>query len=242
MPNAKGLITMSDTHILVVGQSEFTREGLRYLLSERGFSVRCTGPETICSGLRIRPRDGLHLTIIDNSVPDPLPLCRSLLEEDPVGAIALISGNRDRAFFAEVCELETVSLIDDAASCDAFEAYLRLIATGELILPYAMIESAIAARSVAPRDTVSPDTLLSTREWDVAHSLVAGSSNKLIARELHLSEATVKVHVKSILRKLHLANRTQVAIWASCTRTATLGVIAASVCAIGAAEPLALVA
>jgi two-component system nitrate/nitrite response regulator NarL len=76
----------------------------------------------------------------------------------------------------------------------------------------------------------------------VAHSLVSGSSNKLIARELHLSEATVKVHVKSILRKLHMANRTQVAIWASCARTATLGVIAASVCAIGAAEPLALVA
>lgn len=233
---------MSDAHILVVGQSEFTREGLRYLLSERGFSVRCMGPETMCTVLRVRPRDGLHLTIIDNSVADPLPLCRSLLEANPVGAIALISSNRDRAFLAEVCGLERVSLIDSAASCDAFEAYLHLIAAGELILPYAMIEAAMAQRSVLPRDMVSQDILLSTREWDVAHSLVSGSSNKLIARELHLSEATVKVHVKSILRKLQMANRTQVAIWASCTRTATLGLIAASVCAIGAAEPLALVA
>jgi two-component system nitrate/nitrite response regulator NarL len=129
-----------------------------------------------------------------------------------------------------------------AASCDALEAYLHLIAAGELILPYAMITSAMTERSVAPRDRVSPDSPLSTREWDVAHSLVYGSSNKLIARELHLSEATVKVHVKSILRKLQMANRTQVAIWATSARTATFGVIAASVCAIGAAEPVALVA
>jgi two-component system nitrate/nitrite response regulator NarL len=184
----------------------------------------------------------LHLTIIDNSVREPLPLCRSLLEANSVGAIALISSDRGRAFFAEVCELETVSLIDSAASCDAFEAYLRLIAAGELILPYAMMESAMTARSVAPRDTVLPDTLLSTREWDVARSLVAGKANKLIARELQLSEATVKVHVKSILRKLQMANRTQVAIWASCTRTASLGLIAASVCASGVAGPLTPVA
>ena len=233
---------MGDTHILFVGQSELAREGFRYLLSERGFSVTCTGPETIRTGFRARPREGLHLTIIDNSVSDPISLCRSLLEADPVRAIALISSNRDRRFFKEVCDLELVSLIDSAASCDAFEAYFHLIAAGELILPYAMIESAVTERSLAPQERVSPDHPLSTREWDVAHSLVSGSSNKLIARELFLSEATVKVHVKSILRKLHMANRTQVAIWASCARTATLGLVAGSACVIGAAAPLALVA
>ena len=53
------------------------------------------------------------------------------------------------------------------------------------------------------------------RERDVLGCLMAGYSNKVIARELDVCEATVKVHVKAILRKLDVSNRTQAAIWAS---------------------------
>jgi two-component system nitrate/nitrite response regulator NarL len=56
---------------------------------------------------------------------------------------------------------------------------------------------------------------LSPREHDVLCCLMAGYSNKVIARELSVCEATVKVHVKAILRKLKVNNRTQAAIWAS---------------------------
>jgi two-component system nitrate/nitrite response regulator NarL len=44
---------------------------------------------------------------------------------------------------------------------------------------------------------------------------MGGNSNKVIARELDVCEATVKVHVKAILRKLEVNNRTQAAMWAS---------------------------
>lgn len=53
---------------------------------------------------------------------------------------------------------------------------------------------------------------LSERETEILHCLVAGSSNKMIARELQIAEATVKVHVKALLRKMQVANRTQAAI------------------------------
>ena len=55
---------------------------------------------------------------------------------------------------------------------------------------------------------------LSTRESQVLTSLVQGKSNKLIARVCQISEATVKVHLKAILRKIQAQNRTQAAIWA----------------------------
>jgi two-component system nitrate/nitrite response regulator NarL len=42
-----------------------------------------------------------------------------------------------------------------------------------------------------------------------------GSSNKIIARNLDITEATIKVHVKAILRKIRVANRTQAAVWAT---------------------------
>ena len=53
----------------------------------------------------------------------------------------------------------------------------------------------------------------SEREWEILNCLAMGGSNKAIARELGIAETTVKVHVKSVLRKLRLSNRTQAAVW-----------------------------
>lgn len=62
---------------------------------------------------------------------------------------------------------------------------------------------------------VRDDTiLLSRREKEIAISLMHGKSNKLIARDLGITETTVKVHVRAVLRKTKTQNRTQIAIWA----------------------------
>jgi two-component system, NarL family, nitrate/nitrite response regulator NarL len=68
----------------------------------------------------------------------------------------------------------------------------------------------------ATDDAISPRTPhgLSEREEQILRGLVKGQSNKLIARTCACTEATVKVHMKSILRKIRVANRTQAAIWA----------------------------
>jgi two-component system, NarL family, nitrate/nitrite response regulator NarL len=55
---------------------------------------------------------------------------------------------------------------------------------------------------------------LSEREEQILRDLVKGLPNKIIARKRDMAEATVKVHLKSILRKTRMANRTQAAIWA----------------------------
>jgi DNA-binding CsgD family transcriptional regulator len=54
---------------------------------------------------------------------------------------------------------------------------------------------------------------LSTREKLILRCLIEGDSNKCIARKINIAEATVKVHVKAILRKIRVHNRTQAAIW-----------------------------
>jgi two-component system nitrate/nitrite response regulator NarL len=59
-----------------------------------------------------------------------------------------------------------------------------------------------------------PRKILSGREVEVIRCLSQGKSNKFIARQWGISEATVKVHVKAILRKIHLSNRTEAALWA----------------------------
>jgi two-component system nitrate/nitrite response regulator NarL len=55
---------------------------------------------------------------------------------------------------------------------------------------------------------------LSERELEILSCLVSGSSNKMIARRCNITESTVKVHLKTILRKTDMGNRTQAAVWA----------------------------
>jgi two-component system nitrate/nitrite response regulator NarL len=55
---------------------------------------------------------------------------------------------------------------------------------------------------------------LSARQTAILHCLIEGDSNKVIARKMEIADATVKVHIKTILRKIRVENRTQAAIWA----------------------------
>ena len=64
---------------------------------------------------------------------------------------------------------------------------------------------------------------LSTREAEILHCLTEGAPNKIIARKLDVAEATVKVHIKAILRKIGAANRTQAAMWAATNLPANAG-------------------
>jgi two-component system nitrate/nitrite response regulator NarL len=123
-------------------------------------------------------------------------------------------------------------------SCDTFIKSLELVILGETILPlevlsyilhhyaevqpypqttapmatnggepgHAGVASAEADNKYAPR--------LSAREKCILRCLIEGDSNKAIARKNDIAEATVKVHVKAILRKIRVSNRTQAAIWA----------------------------
>ena len=94
------------------------------------------------------------------------------------------------------------------------------------MLPGTLVRSIIDSMAVSPEPELASEVplepkasapgarSLSAREAEVLSSLMEGTPNKLIARKLHLTEATVKVHIKAILRKIGASNRTQAAMWA----------------------------
>jgi two-component system nitrate/nitrite response regulator NarL len=100
-------------------------------------------------------------------------------------------------------------------SVAAFVDSLRLIGLGERVFPR---DLATGRRSeAAPSGAeLGPDSglRLSPREKDILSHLFAGRLNKLIARVLGITEGTVKVHLKSLFRKIGVENRTQAVIWA----------------------------
>ncbi|RLK48764.1 LuxR family two component transcriptional regulator [Alkalispirillum mobile] len=94
-------------------------------------------------------------------------------------------------------------------------AELRRATQGDLVVSPAL--AAVLAQAVTKANhspTEQALDALTARENEILHHLALGQSNKLIARDLDLTEGTVKVHVKSILKKLRMHSRVEVAIWA----------------------------
>ena len=109
----------------------------------------------------------------------------------------------------EIASLSGILTYD--LSVAAFVQSLLLICAGERVFPHDLV---LERKLATPFGDWSDTPHLSPREREMLTHLVAGHSNKTIARRLDIAEATVKVHLKSVLRKIRVENRTQAAIWA----------------------------
>ena len=100
-------------------------------------------------------------------------------------------------------------------SAEGFVSSLRLICSGERVFPRELTQPSKPGTSLHETSPTRSDVdRLSPREREILSYLTEGHSNKGIARILGITEATVKVHLKSLLRKIRVDNRTQAAIWA----------------------------
>lgn len=110
-------------------------------------------------------------------------------------------------------------------TCDALIKCLDLVMIGITILPAAMMRVLGDKNGINENDRTILRTQtqaildhnhrgLSDRETEILRCLMEGQSNKVIARQFDITEATVKAHIKAILRKISLRNRTQAAVWA----------------------------
>ena len=96
-------------------------------------------------------------------------------------------------------------------SPEALIQSLQLIMLGEKVFPTNLASMLLDMNAAGPQHSVRG---LSPREQEILQALVTGASNKMIAIQLGITEATVKVHLKTLLRKIDVNNRTQAAIWA----------------------------
>lgn len=100
-------------------------------------------------------------------------------------------------------------------SVDAFLLAMNIVVLGSTVYPAevrGLIDGGFPTGQRIGSDEGFRD--LSPRERHTLEFLVRGMSNKAMAREMDVAEATVKVHLKSIMKKIHVQNRTQVVIWA----------------------------
>jgi two-component system nitrate/nitrite response regulator NarL len=91
---------------------------------------------------------------------------------------------------------------------------LRQAARGESVFTESLMNILLEAMRDANRAPPASDVGLTARERQILRLIATGRSNKMIARELNISDGTVKVHVKNLLRKLNMQSRLEAAIWA----------------------------
>jgi DNA-binding NarL/FixJ family response regulator len=123
----------------------------------------------------------------------------------------VLSATHDRETVEHALDLGAMGFIPKTANTRVLLEALQLVLAGGVYVPN---EPLRASAAMPRRATVTrPEQLgLTLRQADVLKLLVQGKPNKLICRDLKLSEGTVKVHVSAILRALNVRNRTQVVI------------------------------
>jgi DNA-binding NarL/FixJ family response regulator len=120
--------------------------------------------------------------------------------------VAIISGSAPRSVAEQALADGAAGFLPKTMSTRALVAAIRFMAAGEIYAPMNLMTER-DARSVAVGGAQ-----LTSRELDVLKRLCQGMANKEIARELDLQEVTVKLHIKTLYRKIDAKNRTHAAM------------------------------
>lgn len=203
--------------VYVVTAEELVGQGLRGLLEDNGFDVAGESRSVRQAARRI-PAVRPDLAIIDDVLPDGsgAGLCRTIAAADATIRCVLMTGETDEAVLIG-------AILAGAWGClsqqDDNEEQLRLIRRA--MHGYTAFSRRFQAGILAPihaDGTNGPDGrlgMLSKQELKVAIGIARGLTNGQIGQELFLAEKTVKNMVSSVLMKLHMARRTEVAVFVS---------------------------
>ena len=213
--------------IVLVGKRILLREGLARILRSVNFRVLAS-----VSSADDLPQNKLQLHrllfLIVHTGEDfdaAVEQIERLSDRHPGARIAIVADHYRPDELVSAFRAGANGYLVDVMTCDVFIRSIELVMMGETIFPRAFLSfvlnpdgnhlDAAVSRDendlVTTEDTIGPQ--LSPQEKSILRCLIEGDTNKCIARKIDIAEATVKVHVKAILRKIRVQNRTQAAIW-----------------------------
>lgn len=178
-----------------------------FLNAQDGLEVEtCGSLEAACEKIT---KDKLYdLVLLDYSMPgmNGLEGLAKALEATDGRPVAIMSGTANKVIAQEAVDKGAVGFLPKTMSAKSLVNAIRFMAMGETYVPLDFMN--------AEDDSVGHPMAkkLSERELQVLEGLCQGQSNKEIARDLDLQEVTIKLHVKTLCRKLDARNRTQAAM------------------------------
>ena len=202
--------------ILLVDDHEVVRQGVRAYLDAL--------PDLVVVGETGSGEEAAHMAaehapdviLMDLVMPgmDGVEATRKVKSSSPrTQVVVLTSYHQDEHIFPALRAGAISYILKDVKMEDLAEA-IRLAARGEATLHPNVAARVIQEVHGARQAEINPFTELTEREMEVLKLIAEGTSNSDIAEQLVISENTVKGHVSNILSKLHLADRTQAAVYA----------------------------
>ena len=199
--------------VLIVDDHTVVRQGLRFLLQQEA-DIEVVGEAADGSEAIEAVREQVpSVVLLDLLMPntDGLTALRVIKRISPATQVVILTSHQGDDQLFDAIKAGAISYVLKAAGVDAVVGSVRAAARGESVL-----DPSVAAKllqEMRRRRDRDPVDQLSAREVDVLTALARGRSNKEIAKKLSIGEETVKTHVSNILSKLHLADRTQAAIY-----------------------------
>jgi two-component system, NarL family, response regulator LiaR len=207
---------MQTITLLIVDDHELVRHGVRTFLARHPDIVvlgeAASGEEALALAADLAP----DVALVDLVMPgmDGVEVTRRLKEISPhTQVIVLTSYHEDEHIFPAIRAGALSYLLKDVGTTELADA-VRKAARGEAVLHPHVAARLIQDLRGTQRTADVAEPLLSDREREVLRLIADGCSNADIAERLVISEYTVKNHVSNILGKLHLADRTQAAVYA----------------------------
>lgn len=208
------------TSVCLVGKDCVAKEGLKGMLARAEMAV--SGEYDDSAGLYQEGRASEEASLIINidtgvaeADGDIIEAVRRQKTNYPQSRVVILSSRRDVPVIAAAFSTGADGYILKDISSDGLIGSLKLVMSGEKVFPTSILSNPSASTGQPANSDAAPRrTPLSAREMGIIRHLAAGESNKAIAISLNIREATVKTHVKKILKKLGVANRTQAAVWA----------------------------
>lgn len=198
---------MSTQTVLLIDADRRFGQFLEGLLSAAGFYVRGPYPELA----EVLGRHDPDLVVMDPVGRGPAarqPALAAARRLFPKAALAVVSADLSDAALADSMLAGAVAHLGKDMTEAGLLHGLQLALSGHAVFPDR------AMSLLDPSDKRANVHDLSPREAQILSCLLASPSNRAIADRLNISESTVKMHFKNLLRKIGAANRTQAAIWA----------------------------
>jgi DNA-binding NarL/FixJ family response regulator len=201
--------------VLVADDHHVVRAGLEQLLGAAAgiefAGAACDGAEAVALAATAKP----DVVLMDLSMPgvDGIEATRRIVADAPATRVVVLTSFSDRERILEVLDAGAVGYLLKDAEPEDLIAGIRAAAGGDSPLAPRIAAEVLDAR-LRDRETREPAVSdLTQREREVLGLVGEGKPNKLIARELGISERTVKAHLTSIFQRIGVSDRTQAALW-----------------------------
>jgi DNA-binding NarL/FixJ family response regulator len=191
--------------ILLVEDHALFREGLKFLLRTLDSALEVDEAANCAAALQFAGAARYDLVLLDFRMPgtqglEALAALREAMSGVPV---VVLSGEENPAVVRAAIEQGAMGFIPKTSTPEVMIQALRLVLAHGVYLP----PSVLAPAKVTAGEKILPG--LTPRQMDVLRCVIQGKSNKIIARQLDVSEGTVKAHLTSVLRALDARNRTE---------------------------------